>query len=228
MAIAPGVPFVLASVRKRGGRLALAVELAVLLAAAIDRDGADDRGVGACRRSPRRSCPSRKFATDPDPLSAAAALIGIVVGGRFPTLATPLGRPLQFVFFGAPLILIALLLAPQIVARRSQPCTARCGMLAMLDARRCSRWRTGWLLGGPAARRPTRAWASGRRLRNVGLCALIATSFSRPARVAAAVLTYLVIQIIVSTLFGAIFATKSEGGDRHDAADSFEVRHLDI
>jgi bile acid:Na+ symporter, BASS family len=133
-------------------------------------------------------------------------LIGIVVGGRAPQLSERLARPLQFIFFGAAAILI-ILLFPQIVAGVGS-IYGSLGMLAMLTIVLLS-MAVGWLLGGPATE-DRRVLGIGTTLRNVGLCALIATSSLQNTRVAAAVLTYLVIQLIVSTFFGAIFSRKTK------------------
>jgi BASS family bile acid:Na+ symporter len=82
------------------------------------------------------------------------------------------------------------------------------GMLAMLTLTLCS-MAAGWLLGGPA-REDRRILGIGTTLRNIGLCSLIATSTLQNSDIAAAVLTYLVVQIIVSTLFGAIFKRRAK------------------
>ncbi|MBV9719325.1 MAG: bile acid:sodium symporter [Candidatus Eremiobacteraeota bacterium] len=205
MAIAPGVPFVLASVRKRGGRLALAVELAVFLpllsivtvpltAALLLPDIV------------KAELPLARFGLTLVLFQLLPLVIGIAAGGRFPELATRLGRPLQILFFGAAAILIIILI-PQLV-HGIATVYGSLGLIAMLLLTVLS-MATGWLLGGPALQ-DRRVLGLGTTLRNVGLCALIATSSLRNSEVTAAVLSYLVIQLIVTTFFGSVFARKAK------------------
>jgi BASS family bile acid:Na+ symporter len=205
MAIAPGVPFVLASVRKRGGRLALAVELAVVLPL-LSIVTVPITAALVLPSIAEAHLPFGKFALTLVLFQLLPLLIGIVVGGSWPKLAEKLARPLQFGFFGAALILIVLLF-PQIVGSIATV-YGSLGMLASFTIVLLS-MATGWLLGGPAVE-DRRVLGIGTTLRNVGLCALIATSSLANSRVAAAVLCYLVIQMIVSTIFGAIFTRRAK------------------
>jgi bile acid:Na+ symporter, BASS family len=104
-------------------------------------------------------------------------------------------------------LILIILLFPQIVSSIDSV-YGSLGMLASLTIILLS-MATGWLLGGPATE-DRRVLGIGTTLRNVGLCALIATSSLQNSRVAAAVLAYLVIQMIVSTIFGAIFSRKTK------------------
>ncbi len=200
MAISPGVPFVLASVRKRGGRLGLAVELAIFLpllsivtvplTAAWVLPASDGR------------IPIERFALTLVLFQLVPLLIGIVIGGRFPALAARLGRPAQIVFFAAVILLIALL-SPRLVKDVTMV-YGTLGMLASLLLVLLS-MAIGWLFGGPAPE-DRRVLGIGTTLRNVGLAALISTTAFRSEQVAATVLTYFLIQFIVTTLFGAYFS----------------------
>jgi bile acid:Na+ symporter, BASS family len=67
---------------------------------------------------------------------------------------------------------------------------------------------TGWLLGGPEPE-DRRVLGIGTTLRNVGLCALIASTNFPRTPVVAAVLTYFVFQFVVTTLFGAYFGRRA-------------------
>jgi BASS family bile acid:Na+ symporter len=62
----------------------------------------------------------------------------------------------------------------------------------------------GWLLGGPA-RENRRVLGIGTALRNIGLGALIATSSFATPLVASTVITYFVIQLVVTTILGMYF-----------------------
>lgn len=205
MAIAPGVPFVLSSVRKRGGRLSLAVELAIFLpllsiltvpitAAWVLPAGAEAR------------LPVAQFATTLVLFQLAPLLIGIFVGERFPAAVPRLARPVQLVFFGALLVLVVML-APKLV-QGVESVYGSNGMWAMLCLVLLS-LAVGWALGGPA-REDRRVLGIGTALRNIGLCAVIATASFGPA-VVAAVLTYFLVQAVVTTIFGIYFTRTAKG-----------------
>jgi BASS family bile acid:Na+ symporter len=201
MAIAPGVPFVLASARKRGGHLSLAVALAFFLpllsiitipftAKLVLPEGASAH------------VPLARFLLTLVLFQLVPLLLGIVVGQRNAKLSERLARPLQILFFASALVLVAVL-SPQLARDISLVYGSR-GMWAMLSIVLLS-LGIGWLLGGPA-REDRRILAIGTALRNVGLGALIATSDFSEATIAATVITYFLIQFVVTTLCGAYFA----------------------
>jgi BASS family bile acid:Na+ symporter len=204
MAIAPGVPLVLASVRKRGGRLALAVELAIFLPL-LSIVTVPITAAWVLPASAEAELPLRQFATTLVLFQLVPILAGIVLGGRFPKLATRLGRPLQIIFFVTAVGLVALL-APQL-ARDVALIYGSGGLMAMLSLALLS-MVTGWLLGGPEPE-DRRVLGIGTTLRNIGLCALIATASFGDSLVEASVLAYLFVQMIVSTLFGMYFARRT-------------------
>ena len=113
MVIAPGVPFVLASVRKRGGRLALAVEMALVLPLlsilTIPITAALVLPAGASAH-----IPLGQFLVTLVLFQFVPLLLGMVVGERLPAAAQRLGKPLQIVFFAAVIALIAVM-APKLV-----------------------------------------------------------------------------------------------------------------
>jgi bile acid:Na+ symporter, BASS family len=201
MAIAPGVPFVLASVRKRGGRLALAVELAIFLPL-LSIVTVPLTAAWVLPASAEAQIPVARFALTLVLFQLVPLLLGIAVGGRLPALAARLGRSLQIVFFLA-VIGLLIVIAPSLAHNVSVVYGSN-GMWAMLCLSLLS-MAVGWLLGGPA-REDRRVLGIGTTLRNIGLAALIATTSFRGTEVAAAVLTYLVIQMIVSSLFGIYFS----------------------
>lgn len=201
MAIAPGVPFVLAQVRKRGGRLALAVELAFVLpllsiltipitAALVLPPGASAH------------VPLGQFLVTLVLFQFLPLLLGMLVGERSPAAAQRLGRPLEIVFFAAAIALIAVL-APKLVHSIASVYGSN-GMWAMLCTVLVS-LGAGWLLGGPA-RQDRRVLSLGTALRNVGLGALVATSNFQSDQVAATVLVYFIIQFVLVTILGAYYA----------------------
>jgi len=200
MAIAPGVPFVLAQARRTGGRLSLAVELAIFLPllsiVTVPITAAWVLPAGA-----EAHLPLAQFATTLVLFQLVPLLAGIALAEPFPTLAARLGRPLQIVFFVAVLGLIVLLF-PKLVHLVSSIYGSR-AIVAVLCLTLLS-MATGWLLGGPV-RRDRSVLGIGTTLRNIGLCSLIATTSFADTDVPASVVTYFVIQFVVVTIFGTYF-----------------------
>lgn len=201
MAIAPGVPLVLTSVRKRGGSLGFAVALAFFLPL-LSIVTVPATAALVLPTAAKGTMPMEKFVLTLVLFQLLPLLLGIVVGGRAPTVAAKLGRPLQIVFFLAAIVLIVLLIPA--IGRSIGTIFGSGGMFAELCLVLCS-LAVGWLLGWPR-REDRRVLAIGTALRNIGLGALISTSsYSRP-EVAAAVITYFVVQFLVVTIAGFYFA----------------------
>jgi BASS family bile acid:Na+ symporter len=128
-------------------------------------------------------------------------LIGMLVAARAPTMAAKLGRPLTLLFILALLVLLVLLGGHLVEAVTSV--YGSHGMLAMLVISILA-VASGWLLGGPEVEyRRTLAIATA--LRNVGTCAVIATASFPGTLVSAAVMTYLLIQFVVTIIFRIYF-----------------------
>lgn len=200
MAIAPGVPFVLASVRKRGGRVALAVALAVIMPLlsilTIPSTAALVLPAGASAH-----VPLARFLTTLIVLQFVPLMFGIVAGERIPALADRLGRPIEIVFFASALGLIAVL-APKI-GQSIVLVYGSNGLWAILCLVLFS-LLVGWLLGGPA-REDRRVLAIGTALRNIGMGAVIATLDFHAPLVAATVISYFVVQFVVTAICGRYF-----------------------
>lgn len=205
MAIAPGVPFVLAQVRQRGGRLALAVELAIILPL-ISIITVPITAALVLPAPIKAELPLGQFALTLILFQLLPLLLGMVVGERFPKFATRIEPPISYVFLAAALALVALLWRALVHGITSVYGTN--GMLAMLTLTLLS-MAAGWLLGGPD-RRDRRVLGIGTTLRNIGLCALIATTTLKDSDIAASVLTYLLIQFVVTGCFGAYFKRKAK------------------
>lgn len=205
MAIAPGVPFVLASVRKRGGSLGLAVALAFLLPL-LSIVTVPVTAALVLPTAAKAHLPLARFVVTLLLLQLLPLLAGIAVGALAPATAAKLSRPLQVVFFASALALV-IVLAPLLV-RDVASVYGSNGMWAMLCLVVLS-LVTGWLLGAPA-REDRRVLAIGTALRNIGLCALIATASFSDAEVAATVLTYFLIQFVITTLVGVYFARTAQ------------------
>ena len=200
MAIAPGVPFVLFGVRKKGGHLGFAVALAALLplisivtvplTAALVLPAASEARL-----------PLAQFATTLVLFQLLPLLIGIMIGYRLPQVAARLAKPIQLIFLVSVVVLLIALL-PRVV-REVASIYGSLGILASFLLVILS-FLTGWLLGGPAPE-DRRVLAIGTTLRNIGLCALIATTNFPETDVVAAVMTYLLVQAIVVAIASVIF-----------------------
>jgi predicted Na+-dependent transporter len=205
MAIAPGVPFVLASVRKRGGRLGLAVALAVIMpllsivTVPITAKFVLPAGAAA-------QLSFGHFVVTLILFQLVPLLLGSVVAERLPKLTPDLGRIMQIVFFLAVIVLFALL-AKQLVHDVASVYGSN-GMWAMLCLVLLS-LGTGWWMGGPA-REDRRVLGIGTALRNIGLAAVIATTNFHDSLVAASVLTYFLVQFIVTTVAGIYFTRTAQ------------------
>jgi bile acid:Na+ symporter, BASS family len=205
MAIAPGVPFVLASVRKRGGRLGLAVALAIILPlVSIVTVPLTARFVLPVEA--QAELPLGHFIVTLLLFQLVPLLLGMVVGERFPRATPDLGRFMQILFFLAVIVLFALL-AKKLVHDVASVYGSN-GMWAMLCLVLLS-LGTGWVLGGPA-REDRRILGIGTALRNIGLAAVISTSSFHDSLIAASVLTYFLIQFIVTTLVGVYFTRTAQ------------------
>ena len=207
MAIAPGVPFVMASVRKKGGRLGLAVTLALFLPL-ISILTVPLTAEFVLPQAARAELPLKQFVVTLLAFQLLPVIIGAVLARRAPAIAEKLERPLTIVF-GAALVVLLILFSPRLAQDVGTVHGTR-GLLAILCIVVLSAV-TGWLLGGPdVANR--RTLSIGTVLRNVGFCALIATvSFADEPRVAAAVVAYLLIQAIVAGILGMYFTRTAKG-----------------
>lgn len=204
MAIAPGVPFILAQARKRGGSLGFAVELAVFLplVSVVTVPLTADLvlpGVTAAE------LPLGQFVVTLLLFQVLPLFIGVAVSHRLPAVAPRLIRIAHIVFLIS-VVVVLVLLAPKLASSVGRVYGSN-GLWAMLCLTVLS-MVTGWLLGGPAAEN-RRVLGIGTTLRNIGLCLVLATSTFREPLVASSVLAYLLIQFIVVTLFGTYFTRRS-------------------
>lgn len=201
MAISPGVPFVMASVRKKGGSLGLAVLLALLfplfsvftvpVTASLVLPGGE-----------QAQLPLLQFVITLLLFQLLPLIAGMVLAERLPAVASKIERPLQLLFLLSIVVLVVLLGSR--LARDVGSVYGSNGMWAMLCISVLA-MITGWLLGAPNAT-DRRTLSIGTALRNIGLCAVIATTtFGHEPRVAAAVLAYLLIQFVVTMIVGVYF-----------------------
>lgn len=198
MAISPGVPFVvLSGGRRKGGSLGFAVELAFLLPAlSIVTVPITTSLVLPGAHISTSSIVASLFIFQLVPL-----LLGILVSERAPQTAARLLRPLGLVVLIVVVALLVLLGRPIVHAVTSV--YGSFGMLAMLSIVILS-LLTGWVLGG-SDRAYRRTLSIGTALRNIGLAAVVATTSFGGGDVAAAVLTYLLIQLVLVTIVGVLY-----------------------
>jgi bile acid:Na+ symporter, BASS family len=206
MAIAPGVPFVvIAGGRKKGGSLSFAIELAFLMPAL----SVLTVPITAQLVLPGGELSHLSLAHELLALvlfQLAPLLAGMIVVQRWPQLAEKLLRPVALLALLAVIALLAVL-APTIVkavasvfGSRAILADASVVVLSLI---------TGWLLGGPGIPfRHTLSIATG--LRNIGLCAVVASSQFEGTLVGPAVLTYLLVQFVVCGIVGAYFARSAK------------------
>lgn len=200
MAIAPGIPFILVQVRKRGGSLGLAVALEFLLTL-ISVVTVPIMAAFVLPTQAREALPMGRFVVTLVLSQLLPLLAGIVVGELEPHSAVRLLRPVKIVAV-VTLLALVVLLVPKLIASIREVYGSN-GMWAELCLVVLS-LVVGWALGGPL-RQDRRVLALATALRNIGLCALIATaSFGTPL-VAATVLTYFLIQFVITSIVGVYF-----------------------
>ncbi|HEY6326052.1 MAG TPA: hypothetical protein VIW73_05985 [Candidatus Cybelea sp.] len=203
MAICPGVPFVvLSGGRKKGGSLGLAVELAFLLPAL----SIITVPITASLVLPGSPISANSVIVSLVVFQLVPLLLGMFVSATAPQLAARLVRPLLIVVLVVIVALLVVLGGP--IARAIETVYGSLGALASV----CivlSSLITGWILGG-TERAYRRTLSVGTGLRNVGLAALLATSVFGKGDVAAAVLTYFIVQMVLVTLLGVFYTRTVE------------------
>ena len=201
MAIAPGVPFLVkAAGRKKGGSLGLAVTLAVILPA-ISILTVPLTASFVLPPSQAAHVPVAQFFMTLVLFQLVPIVLGVLVADRVPALAAKLQRPMLILFLITLVALLAML-APKLISDVKSVYGSR-GMFAALILTLLA-VGTGWLLGGPE-REYRRTLAIGTGLRNIGLCALIATANFPDSIVASTVMSYLLVQFVVCALIGMYF-----------------------
>ena len=201
MAVAPGVPFLVrAAGRKPGGSLGFAAALAFIMPAlsivTIPIMAAFSSRVDVAVHVPFANLIVSLVAFQLVPLVA-----GFLIAARAPALAAKLRRPLTIVFAAAVVTLVALL-GPKLVTSVAAVYGSR-GMWAILVLVLLS-IATGWVLGGPQ-REYRRTLSIATALRNIGTCTVIATATFPDTLVGPTVLTYFLIQFVVTIVLRVYF-----------------------
>jgi bile acid:Na+ symporter, BASS family len=132
-------------------------------------------------------------------------LAGMLLAYRFPAASAVLAR-ISGLFALVLLVVVLVMLAPTMWASANTLFGSR-GILAMLIVVVLS-IVAGWILGGTDGQYK-RTLGIATALRNIGLCALVATADFPNTLVPAAVMTYLLVQAIVSSVVGAYFKRSS-------------------
>jgi BASS family bile acid:Na+ symporter len=200
MAIAPGAPFLpRAAGRQPGGSLGLAIALAFILPL-ISIITIPITAPLVFPHTGEGHVPIGQFLVTLLGFQLVPLAIGAIVADRAPGIGAKLERPLVALFFLA--VLVLLVLAGDTVVKGVAAVYGSGGMWAMLVIVLLS-IATGWLLGGKEIAY-RRTLGIGTALRNIGLCILLATTNFPGTVVAATVLTYFVIQFVVSLLFRVV------------------------
>jgi BASS family bile acid:Na+ symporter len=201
MAIAPGVPFLgLAGGRAKGGSISVAVSLLVILQAlAVLTVPLTAQLVLPAHDA--LSVPFGRLIVTLALVQLLPLAVGMFIYERRPDAALGLGRPVMIVA-GLCIVALLVILGPKVASAVASVYGSR-GIMAMLLIIALS-VGTGWALGGPTnSQRVTLSMATA--LRNIGIASLIATTMFPSADVAAAVMTYLLLQVLVSTVVGTYF-----------------------
>lgn len=214
MTIAPGVPLLPFSAgRSRGGSLGFALCLAFLMPAlsivTVPLTAALVLPPGTHAYVPVGPTIVRLVFVQLLPL-----VIGMAIAERAPAIATKVGRPLFIVFVLSAVALLGVL-APDIGKAVASVYGSRALLAALILV--ILSIAIGWLLGGPEVScRRTLSLATA--LRNVGVAAVIASTEFPRTTVAATVLCYFIIQIVVSALVGTAYARRSGQAPTRPAA----------
>jgi len=209
MAMAAGVPFLVrAAGRKPGGSLGFAAELAFIMPALsiltipLTAHFVFPPDIAA-------HVPALTLIITLVGFQLVPLLIGVLIADRSPAIAAKLQRPLLLVFFVA-IIALLVIIGPELLKAVASVYGSRV-IWATLSIVILSIF-TGWVLGGPEIEyRRTLSIATA--LRNIGTCAVIATASFPGTLVAPTVLTYFLVQFVVSMMFRVYFhrsATKAK------------------
>ena len=207
MALAPGVPFLVrAAGRTPGGSLGFAASLAFIMPAlSIVTIPLSARFIFAAGliapADVAGHVPFGRIAVTLVGFQLVPLLVGLLIANRAPKLAAKLRRPLLLLFVVAVVALLAIL-GPTLV-KAVASVYGSSGMLAILVLVLLS-VGTGWILGGPAIQ-SRRTLSIATMLRNIGTCAVVATATFPKTLVAPTVLTYIIIQFLISIIFRVYF-----------------------
>ncbi len=207
MALAPGVPFLVrAAGRTPGGSLGFAAALAfVMPALSIVTIPLTARFIFAAGLIAPADVvghiPFGRIAVTLVGFQLAPLLVGLLIASRAPKLAIKLRRPLLLLFVVS-VVALLVILGPTLVKAVASVYGSR-ALWAMLVLVLLS-VGTGWILGGPSIQyRRTLSIAT--TLRNIGTCAVVATATFPKTLVAPTVLTYFIIQFLISIIFRVYF-----------------------
>jgi BASS family bile acid:Na+ symporter len=207
MALAPGVPFLVrAAGRIPGGSLGFAAALAFIMPAlsivTIPLTAHFIFAAGLIAPAALAgNVPIGRIAVTLVGFQLVPLLVGLLIANRAPKLAAKLRRPLMLLFVVA-VVALLVILGPTLVKAVASVYGSR-GMWAMLVLVLLS-VGTGWILGGPAIQ-SRRTLSIATMLRNIGTCAVVATAAFPKTLVAPTVLTYFIIQFLVSIIFRVYF-----------------------
>jgi BASS family bile acid:Na+ symporter len=205
MAIAPGAPFLpQAAGRQAGGSLGFAIALAFILPV-VSIFTILITAPLVFPQTGEGHVPIGQFLVTLVGFQLVPLAIGAFVADRAPGVAAKLERPFLILFFVAVIVLLAL--AGELIVKGVAAVYGSGGMWAMLVIVLLS-IATGWFLGGKDVKNRT-TLGIGTALRNIGLCILLATTNFPGTLVAATVLTYFVIQFVVSFLFRIVMRRRA-------------------
>ena len=208
MAIAPGLPFLVrAAARKTGGSLGFAATLAFLMPAL----SIVTIPLTAALIFPpdiQAHLPFAKLLITLGLFQLVPLVLGLAIASSNPALAARLQRPLGLLFLVAVVVLVVVL-GPTLVRDVGEVYGTH-GIWAIIILVVLSSI-AGWLVGGPEIEyRRTLSIATA--LRNIGTCAVIAVTSFRGTLATPTVLTYFLIQFLITVLLRAYFHRTAAAG----------------
>ncbi|HME82867.1 MAG TPA: bile acid:sodium symporter [Candidatus Eremiobacteraceae bacterium] len=201
MAIAPGVPFLVrAAGRQPGGSLGLAAALAFIMPA-LSIITIPLTAPLVLPPDADAHVPGLQLAMTLILFQLVPLLIGLAIADRAPALAEKLKRPLTLLFFVA-IAALLVLIGPALIKAVSSVYGTHALLAMLVIVLLCV--ASGWIFGGPQdANRRTLSIATA--LRNIGTCAVIATASFADTLVGPTVLTYFLVQFILTIILRIYF-----------------------
>jgi len=207
MSLAPGVPFIVNTAgRKQGGSLSLVLTFAFCFTALSVVT--IPLSLPFALPNVETQLPASKFLTTLVLFQFLPLVVGALIAPRISEdSAAKITKVLHFIFLGAVLVLLVLAF-PKIVSSISA--VAGFGHLLIIAAVGVFSALVGWLMGG-ANREYRRTLSIATTMRNIGLCALIASDDAFAGTlVLPTILSYFIVTILLTLPLGMLYARTKE------------------
>jgi bile acid:Na+ symporter, BASS family len=210
MAMSPGVPFLVNSAgRKQGGSLAFVLVIAFLFSAL----SVLTIPITAALLLPHDlNVPAVKFLTTLLGFQLLPLIVGAAIGTHLPEKTADAAIRILHILFLLATVALVVFIGPKLIS--SVASVYGFGQLAIIAAIGLFALAAGWLLGGPD-RTYRRTLSIGTLMRNIGLCALIATSDFADTLVLPTVISYFAITFILSLPIRMYYQRSSKAAVGH-------------